>query len=124
MRTIYRRLQLNKRNGTCSHVKSLRNCVRVRTDDFLNRQASNNEYRIEFSSSYFNNLASPKISTELSQNVLRPNRESKFISIINKHPTVIMRMVFVEKMLYQLKRRKYKIFVRIKDVLRDVSKRK
>ena len=41
MRTIYRRLQLNKRNGTCSHVKSLRNCVRVRTDDFLNRQASN-----------------------------------------------------------------------------------
>ena len=42
-RTIYRRLQLNKRNGTCSHVKSLR------TDDFLNRQASNNENQIELS---------------------------------------------------------------------------
>ena len=89
-RTIYRRLQLNKRNGTCSHVKSLR------TDDYLNRQASNKENQIELSSSYFNNLASPKNSTELSQNVLRPNRKSKFISIINKRPTVIMIMVFVE----------------------------
>ena len=62
-RTIYRRLQLNKRNGTRSHVKSLRR------DDYLNRQASNNENQIELSSSYFNNLASPKNSTELSQNV-------------------------------------------------------
>ena len=72
------------------HVKSLR------TDDFLDRQASNNENQIELTSSYFNNLASPKNSTELSQNVLRLNRKSKFISIINKHPTVIMIMVFVE----------------------------
>ena len=68
-RTIYRRLQLNKRNGTCSHVKSVRNCVSVPTDDFLNRQASNNENQIELSSSYFNNLPSPENSTELSQNV-------------------------------------------------------
>ena len=68
-RTIYRRLQLNKRNGTCSHVKSVRNGVSVPTDDFLNRQASNNENQIELSSSYFNNLPSPENSTELSQNV-------------------------------------------------------
>ena len=74
----------------------------LRTDDYLNRQASNNENQIELSSSYFKNLASPKNSTELSQNVLRPNRESKFISLIIKHPAVIMRMVFVEKMLYNL----------------------
>ena len=42
-RTIYRRLQLNKRNGTRSHVKSFRR------DDYLNRQASNNENQIELS---------------------------------------------------------------------------
>ena len=68
----------------------------LRTDDFLDRQASNNKNQIELTSSYFNNLASPKNSTELSQNVLRPNKKSKFISLINKHPTVIMIMVFVE----------------------------
>ena len=77
-------------------MKSLRNCVSVPTDDFLNRQASNNENQIELSLSYFNNSASPENSTELSKNVLRPNRKSKFISLINKHPTVIMIMVFVE----------------------------
>ena len=68
----------------------------LRTDDYLNRQASNNENQIELTSSYFNNLASPKNSTELSQNVLRSNRKSKFISVIIKHPPIIMMMVFVE----------------------------
>ena len=74
----------------------------LRTDGYLKRQASNNENQIELSSSYFNNLASPENSTELSQNVLRPNKKSKFISLIIKHPTVIMMMVFVEKMFYEM----------------------